>query len=211
MTQTQKITARIEHALNTANAGQRVRLLGLNEIAQVLSEAMSNLGHGYTSGGRVANAYARFGKAYSTKAFAIANGPDYIALKIERIGSNASDVTFAGPTQSTAKSIDHWQAQQTLYTLRDWLILSRAECKLFIRSITSIPLSGIPAGITVTLADSLAAGNCRMTSERVASWFAPRTEVPARELARTIMSREPLLAPFAKRAIEAASRKVVAA
>ena len=203
---TQKMISRIQIALDTANGRSRERLLSKREIAQVLTEAMRD-GYGYTTGGTVAKAYSKYGTAYSTMAFAVANGPDYIALRVVRNSANSSAVTWAGPSSVAEKSCRNWVARQTLYTLRDWIILSRAECKLFIRSIAEAKFAAVP-DVSVTLEDSLAAGNCRTVTARVAGWCAPRTEVPARTLARAIQSREPLLIPFAQRAIAQAARRM---
>jgi len=92
--------------------------------------------------------------------------------------------------------------------LTGWLLLSRAECRAFVRSQTNpaVTLQDVP-DVPVTLRDSLAAGNCRPTSEVVAGWFSPRTEVPARELARMVRDREPTLLPFALRAISHAAKR----
>lgn len=205
MTQTQKLTAKLNAAIARANDGGKVRTLDIRDVAQVLAEAIRDE-YGYTTGGSVAKSYTNHGTAWSTKAFAVANGPDYIALTMTRGNALGSPVTFAGPSQATDKSIRTWAARQTLYTLRDWLILTRAECKLIIRSLVALKLSDVP-DVPVTTQDSLAAGNCRMTTDRVAGWFAPRVEVSARELAKAIMAREPLLVPFAKRAIAQAARR----
>lgn len=207
MTLAEKITAIIESDLHAANGRRRERLLSAREIAQVLTEAMRD-GYGYTTGGSVAKSYKY--RASTTKAFAVANGPDYIALKTDDGDAKGSPVSFAGPSQATRPSIDKWAARQTLYTLRPeagWLVLTRRECRLFVRSIAGIAIpKDLPVAM-VTVADSLSAGNCRMTTERVATWF-PDTAVSSKELIRTIQSREPLLMPFALRAIRYAAQRV---
>lgn len=218
MRQAQKVTRTIQCALDAANGKRKQRTLSIREVAQVLTEAMhtkkdlamySRYGYGYTTGGHVANAYGY--SAATTLAFAVANGPDYIALKIGQgdARKNSSPVTFAGPNSVRDSDCRKWAECQTLYTLRDWIILSRAECKLFIRSLSAMPanvLRNLP-DVLVTLNDSLAAGNCRAVSERVASWFAPSSEISARTLAKVVQSREPLLIPFALRAIKQAEQR----
>ena len=91
-----QINAAISVLLGWANHAARVRTLDLQDIEKVLREAVQN-GYGYASGGSVASAYARYGTAYSTKAFAVRLGPDWVALQISRVPSNASDATWAGP------------------------------------------------------------------------------------------------------------------
>lgn len=86
MTATQKITQRIDAMIATANGLARERKLSTREIAQVLSEAIRD-GHGYTTGGSVAKSRAKWGRAETTVAFAVANGPDYIAIKMSRINA----------------------------------------------------------------------------------------------------------------------------
>lgn len=207
MTKTQKVTARLDSAIAKANGTGRQRLLGRAEVAQVITEAMRD-DYGSTNGGSVARAYSKNGNiALTSVAFAVANGPDYIAVKLSRINALASAVTWAGPDR--INNCMAWVAKQTLYTLRDWIILSRAECRLFIRSVTAVTttISGESQGLLVTLADSLAAGNCQSQSERVAGWFAGRSEVPAKELMTTVAKREPLLITFVHRAIAVAERR----
>lgn len=196
-------TQHIETILTSEQGKRKQRLLTAREIGQVLTEAMRD-GYGYTTGGQVANSYGY--PASTTLAFACANGPDYIALKIGTgdARKNSSPVTFAGVKSSREKDCRDFVARSTLYTLRDWIILSRAECKRFIRSIVGIKVPRNLPKVTVTLQDSLNAGNCQSQSMRVAGWFkAPA--IQSATLVRTIARREPLLLPFALRAVKQAA------
>jgi hypothetical protein len=208
---TMTIDQTIDKKLSHANGRRRERLLSKREVAQVLSEAISELGYGYTTGGHVAGGYKY--RAYTTAAFALANGPDYIALRIAVAdgGKNASPVTWAGPRSEREKDIKAFCDRQTLYTLvvGGWMLMTRKEAKRFIRAVQGIAVPKNLPAVTVTLADSLAAGNCRMTSERVAAWFAAPA-IQSATLVRRVREREPILLPFALRAIAAAAKRVSA-
>lgn len=200
------IDLQITTALAKANGRARERLLGAREIAQVLTEAMRE-GYGYTTGGTVAKAYSKKGTAYSTMAFAVANGPDFIALAITRMPSMGSPVTWAGPNNKSDQSIRKWVERQTLYTLRDWMIFTRPECRLWIRSLAKVQVGDVPHDLFVTLDDSLRAGNCERESRRVAEWFKPEKAVAAVKLVKVVSRREPLLLTYVQRAIAQAKQR----
>jgi hypothetical protein len=213
-------------ALTTANGRRRERILGADEVAQVVREALVD-GIGYTAGGNVAHAYDY--NATKTVATAVAVG-DLVAIGVTTASAhNGSPVTWIGCASTHPTSIikyltkiDMLCTDEAITAALAWadLTITRRQAKTWIRSLAqqaaaaTAALTAIqrepsaawgtschPPNVRVTLAHSLAAGNCGTVSRRVAKWFPGRSAVPAAELLAEINRREPTLRSFAVRAI----------
>jgi hypothetical protein len=201
-------TRRLRTALDTVNGRRRERILHLQEVAQVVREALTD-GLGYTTGGSVANSYGY--RAYTTMAAAVGVS-DLIAIGVAIRDANAGPITWIGaPPVSHAKKIIAWQAGLTWAAMSgDWvdIVITRDEATGWLRSLRPRRVTGrATPRVAVTMRDSIASGNCQSVSRRVRRWFPGRSSVPAQELLAEIDKREPTLRSFAVRAIEAAQRR----
>lgn len=228
-TQLQQTKDQIAAALASVNGRRRVRTLSASDVTQAIREALRDV-YGYVHAGTVANKYNY--PAESCTVFAVRR-PDG-GVRVAVGSSNAKKGSSPRPgymaayvPQVTDRPVDRakmaaW-ANMDLETADystadahgDGLIFDvpARVCRVMIReadraaqALKQLSAGVIPA-ITVTLADSLASGNCRHESHRVvAEYFGGRTEAPAAELIRVITSRAPHLLPYARRAVAHAVR-----
>ncbi len=208
----------------------RRRVLGPNDLFQALAEARRT-GVGVQAGETVANNYSF--PASRMRLLAVKAGDRYgILMDWGSARKGATPVPIPGGLRSKMGKAILAAAQQgeLLSEYREvvdyrrepiihrfnWLVVSASEvnrslarwrCEARRRRWEAWPEEPDSA-LQVTVADSLAAGNCRAETERVAGWWPAGTEsVSAAELRQAILEREPTLAEYAKRAIKAARQR----
>ena len=162
----------IEWALGRINYRRRTRTISMRDVAQVLREAARD-GVGYHSGGTVARAYDYPASTAAVAAVHLADGTSAIKFGSHDAHRDRSQVTWFGPRSCRDGDLPAWHAIQTVNSLKenDWIILTRRDVVQILRSqrrrydelLTNIPL------VTVTREHSLAAGNCRIETDRIAS------------------------------------------
>ena len=211
----------IEWALGRVNYRRRTRTISMRDVAQVLREALHD-GVGYHSGGTVARSYDY---PASTAAVAAVRLDGSVAAQLLgtvmdstfaiKFGShdahrNASQVTWFGPHSCREADLMAWRAKQTIESLRedDWIILARRDVVQVIRSQRhryNALLENVPL-VTVTREHSLAAGNCRTETDRIATVLGV-DKISSRRLLTYLAHHEPHLLPYARRAVDYAAEQ----
>ena len=204
-----RIRANIEAHLAIANDGRRVRTINYREAVQAVREALAD-GWGYVSGGTVAAAY-RY-PASQTQVGAMAYGSAVVVRILETMASRGTGLPLPWRRNTSADKIAKIIAE-TIWTpaARGEIRLSRRQAVALVadddREQAAVALARVPEAVRsstvpVSVAHSLAAGNCERETLRVAAWFGGRATVPACELMDMVSHRSPALISFASRAIE---------
>jgi hypothetical protein len=207
MNDTTAIVGSLYYAISKANYRRRVRRIDMSDVAQALREARRS-GIGYVSGGTVANAYKYPASTAAVAAVRIPGGY-YVRAGSHDARRGSSQVTWFGPDSCRERHLRGWREQQTRETLLagGWIALTPREVVGILRKRVAT-ITGAP-GVTVTIEDSLAAGNCPHETRRVAEALAV-DRISAPRLAQWIARHEPSLVRYAQRAIDYAERRAAA-
>lgn len=159
---------KIDQTLKLNNGRRRTRLLDQSDILRIISEALQN-GQSTTGGGTVANAYFKscFSDAYQTVACALKKDKQIfvkIGIKSARLGTSQVPSEIGLPINQ----LKNWHCKnadismsvgQARRLVRQWRI-DRGE-------VLKLPkvLQGIPVNVT----DSLAVGNCKTYTDKIAT------------------------------------------
>lgn len=189
----------------------RVRALGTNDLLQACSEAARDRAHpwGVRAGMTVANAYGYPAYRMRLAAVRLVSGDYAVRADWGNAKRGSSECPIGGRRDGSsgwAVCLDRISRRRT--APRGWWQVSgndvrraRAERRLAARRVAASRFPEPPEGLRVTVADSLAAGNCERETARVAAWFGDTADVDARALRREILAREPELTAYAVAAI----------
>jgi hypothetical protein len=203
------------------NAGRRVRTIDMGDVIQALQEALrpDQYGYGFTSGGRVANAYGN--KATTACVYAIQFVPGRIAVRFGSIDAHkgSSETTWAtGCSKRDIEGQRNYFAPRTDRGPIDngWIYLSVARAKKLIRMREANTPAAVAVDIPPELADviltreaSIAAGNCESQTDRVAQ-LVGKPEAKASDVARVCIEHGcQNLLPYVVRAARFAALEVL--
>ena len=208
MTQVERVEKKIAEVRGKA----RTRTVDGRDLLQVLDEARTN-GYGLRAGATVANSY---GFVASRMRLLAVRGPKCYGVKVNwgNASRGASEFPDGGRQDANIRECARLQKRGfprkagwlRIPTAEVTVILAERRLRARVEAQREWP-EPVPQ-VEVTRDDSLRAGNCERETERVAKWFGDRVAIPASELRQTILSREPEIAYYARRAVEAAAARV---
>lgn len=195
--------AAISDALEMANGRRRRRLVTPDQIPQVLREALRD-GVGGTTGGGVASCYGY--AASTTRLWAIAIAGDNIAVRAECVSVRKNLASVPGGSRGVRTLRAKVEANRDKY-----IIISRDQAQRIVRLASKSEWGGCPVPPTtrVTVADSLACGNCAAETQRIRDAIGADA-ITAAELWQWLIAHEPAtLRTFAVRALRHALNRQI--
>lgn len=205
----------IQH-IDQTRGRRRERTLHTEDLLQALDEARRD-DYGLRAGATVANCYGYPAHRMRLVAIRTASGDYAVMIDWATAKRGCSPCPLGGQAKVWERTL---AAERQRLTHDAWLVIPGAEVQRALAGRRAQarrareaqwPESECPA-ITVSATDSIAAGNCERETQRIAGWWpAGTTEIDARELRREILRREPTLTEYARRAVEAAARRLAQA
>ena len=208
-----EIKSKIEKRIVQVNGKRSERLIGMADVIQALREATETESYGATTGGYVAKSY-KFA-AVTSAVYALEFAPGHVVLALDTINAHgASETKWAtscssndiqGQKLAFGPRTDIWPNFNIFMTRRQALALtadsrkaSAARDKQAKREAAAM-IAEIPS-VALTAEISLAAGNCKSKTARVAK-LVNRSHMNARDLA-SFLVRKGLsnLVPYVARA-----------
>ena len=185
--------AAIRANLAATNGRRHKRVLRLGDIVQSIRETWETPDwFGWTLPGGMVTANSYGYQSYATRVAAIR----HVCTRHVQVAIWEGDGRGGGqPSYRAAREGQTTMTERCARrVVRRWEQQARPGAERLIRMAGRLH-------VPVTVADSIAAGNCPQTTRRVAAWWPGKTSIDAAELAATIAEREPTLSSFAARAI----------
>ena len=193
------------------------RTLDDTDLMQALAEAR-RYSYGNRYGSTVANCYVWRAYRMVMAAIKLSSGRGYAVRTCWANATKGSSRVPEGGRMQDWLDLLPWRRSLSLQKLVDagYSILTCAEVT---RAMAEVRLRARVCAqklwpeepdydsIMVTVADSLAAGNCERVTATVRDWFPGLDSVSATTLRRTILARDPMLARYGKAAVDKARSK----
>jgi hypothetical protein len=195
------------------------RTVDERDLIQAIREARRE-GWGIRAGGTVANCYGYPASRMRLAVVRMATGDYAYACDWSNAKRGSSCCPIVGGRQDGPQGWEAWLGDlaQRRSPARDWRVIRARDVRRILaqrraetRRQALAMWPEIEHDVEVLVSDSLVAGNCERETARVATWFGGAA-VMASQLRSTILRREPTLARYGRRAVEAAlTRSLTAA
>lgn len=214
-----QINTEIERQINCANGRRRARTIDARQVWQAIREALAWTQYGFVSGGKVAGSYKY--ASTTTTAYAVQFAPGHVALEIGAIDAhkNSSETTWATGCRSNDLTGQRAKFGPRTDGTPPAIYLTIRQARAYLQRLDAARaaehLGMAPdalKAISLTVADSLAAGNCRTQTNRVQAIAGGAKSMLLADIL-TLLQRHNLthLTPYAIRAARHVARKAHAA